>query len=170
MFQTLLILWLALMSSQLLFLVPLFVVPPPPEPPDPMLPMAFGFVAIGVGVAALVVPKALFRKAVIAQRIPMVEAPDPEALPGFNKTVKVPSDPEGAVRSLLQAFQVRTILGCALGEAVSLLGFVLRFLGFGWEVALPYFAVGIALTAVQMPSRSKLVAGIEDVIGVPLRG
>jgi hypothetical protein len=83
-FQTLLILWLALVASQFLFLVPLLVIAPPPEPTQEMLPVVLGLTAMGVGIAALVVPRSMLRNAVLTQRIPMVEAPDPEALPGFS--------------------------------------------------------------------------------------
>jgi hypothetical protein len=155
--------------SQLLFLVPLMVLESPPEPPEAtMMRMAFGAAAMGVGLAALVVPKSLFKNAVLAQRIPLTERPDPEALPGFHKTVSVVADPDATIRSLLPAFQVRTILGCALCEAITLLGFVQKFLGFGWEVAAPFFVLGIGLTVIQLPTESKLVSAIEDVLGVPL--
>jgi hypothetical protein len=159
---------LALTASQLLFLIPLFVIPPPPEPKDSMLPVALGVVAMGLGLAVLVLPKAMLRKAVIAKRIPLVEKPDPEALPGFHKTVSVPENPQAVVRSLIPAYQIRTILGCALAEAITMLGFVQKFLGFGWEAALPFFALGIGLTALQRPTEPRLVAAIEDVLGVPL--
>jgi hypothetical protein len=168
-FQTLLILWLALVASQFLFLVPLLVIPPPPEPTDPVLPVAMGVVAMGLGVAVLVVPKASFRRAVLTQRIPLIQVPDPNALPGFNKTLSAPEDPAAAVRGALPAFQIRTILGCALSEAITLLGFVQKFLGFGWEVAVPFFALGIGLTVLQRPSEARLVAALEDALGVPLR-
>jgi hypothetical protein len=111
----------------------------------------------------------MLRNAVLTQRIPMVEAPDPEALPGFNKSVKVPVDPTAALHALLPAYQMRTILGCALSEAITLLGFMLKFQGFGWELALPFFAVGIGLTLAQKPTEPRLVAAIEDVIGAPLK-
>jgi hypothetical protein len=168
--QTLFLLWIALVASQFVMLIPLFLVPPPAEPSEPMLPMMFGALAMAIGVAALVVPKAVLRKAVLAQRIPLTEVPDPNpnVLPGFNKTIKVAADPEAATRSLLPAYQARTILGCALCEAITLLGFVLKFLGFGWEVAIPFFALGIGFCLLQMPSAARLRAAIEDVIGAPL--
>jgi hypothetical protein len=168
--MTLRIVWGSLLASQFLLLVILnLAAPANAEAPDPMMVPMFALVALSSTVASFLVPRLVFRAGLSKLKFDKVEVPDPQAPPGFNKTVTVARDPERAFRQVFPLYTTRTILGCALGESVSLFGFVLKFLGFDWTMAAPFFVVGIAVCALQFPSNQRCLNEAEAALGFPLK-
>lgn len=168
-FQTLVILWGSLLTSQALFIVVLFMISAPPPNLDPVLLPVGVLVASSAAVASLLVPRVIFNAKVKQLRVEVSEVDDPEGLPGFGKAIKVPKDPMRVIRSLIMPYTTATILGCALAESISIWGFILKFLGAEWVVAAPFFAAGMLLTATHFPSESTCVARAEKALGMTLR-
>jgi hypothetical protein len=156
------------MGSHLIFIAALNVIPPQPDAPDPVMPILLAAMAVPAALMSLFLPKLLFRKAVQGKNVQMIETPDPEGLPGFGKMLRTPADPNGLLRSLLQPYSSRVLVGSALAESVSLLGFVLKFMGFGWGFAAPFFVVGITVCLLQRPSEARFRSEVEETLGMRL--
>lgn len=73
-----------------------------------------------------------------------------------------PDELAAALRAALQRYQVGTIVGCALAEAVALFGLVVAMLGAPYGQAVPFFVAGFALIAVQFPRASVLESLLPD--------
>jgi hypothetical protein len=136
------ILWAALIVSQSLFLLVLWVVRWGPNgqalplPPDPVLFTVLSGVAGGAALMSWVLPLLLFQR-----RAGGTPAPQPgESLP------------PPVMKRLLPAVQPAFMLAWSLSEAVSLSGFVLGFLGFPAEKFAPFFVVGIGMTVLRFPT------------------
>lgn len=67
------------------------------------------------------------------------------------------------LRNLLPAAQISLIVGMALCEAISLLGFILGFLGAPPLHVAPFFAAGLLLALIRFPSEAWLRAQLPDV-------
>jgi hypothetical protein len=167
-FQTLVILWGSLLTSHFIFVFVLTTLPAAESGVPPTLPYLLAAAGLPVAASSIFVPRLLFRNAVRLAKIPLIETPDPAGLPGFGKTIQVAENREAAVRAVTPAYSTRVILGCALAEAVSLFGFVLKFTGFSWSMAAPFFVVGIALAASHFPSRASMIREAEGALGVRL--
>jgi hypothetical protein len=167
-FTTLRILWGGIISSTLLFLVALGVVEHPDELAQPILLPILGLTAAGTAAVAFVLPPFLYRQGLNAQKpnIALQEQPDPEAPEGFGRTVRLPVDAAAAQRSIMAAYFTKTILGCALGEAACLLGFVLGFLGGSTLMVLPCFAMGWLAIGYHFPRDAAMMGPAKEVLGI----
>ncbi len=165
---TLRIIWGGIFSSTVLFLVVLSIVERPGELAEPMMLPVMGLVAASTAVVAVVLPELLFRQGLNAQKpnIAIQEQPDPEAPEGFGRTVLLPSDPAAARRSLLAAYSTKTILGCALSEAVCIFGFVLGFLGVAIPLVVPFFLVGWLLLGYHFPRDAGMLGPAKKILGI----
>lgn len=170
------ILWIALLTSNALYLGVLFYLRaarggPPLAPIDPALAPAFAAVALGVSAASVLLPRRIY--ATVAASAPVETREDVKddplgAMQGFRRPApseRVFADADAARRLALQRNATPFILGMALAESVSLLGFVLGFLGAGEATFLPFFAVGIALQASRFPTMAAIERSFEAAHG-----
>ena len=65
------------------------------------------------------------------------------------------AEPES--RAGLAKWRVANIVSFAFAETVTLFGFVLRFLGWGWNIAGIFFAVGLFLLLLWTPRRIEVL-------------
>jgi hypothetical protein len=146
--RTLRILWGALLAGQLVFPVVLWMLrygpdaQPVPSAPPAMLAPVVGIVGISFAALSFVVPPAQFRK----------------ATGGVTRPRPGESLADAVLERLLGPATVALILSVAMSEAVTLLGFALGMLGFGVKMYAPFFATGIALTLMRMPTTNWLVS------------
>lgn len=155
---TLRIIWGAMLGSVVMFGVVLFVVRGQGGTggtPDPILYAMLGIEGLGLAVASVVVPRFMFRKALTSQNIKIKDEPVPGAFGQYREgasTQRVFADPRGAFLRAMTLYNTPFILGCALGEAVALNGFVLGFMGAPLEIAAVFFAVGLLAIGEKHPS------------------
>lgn len=134
-YRTMTILWFALLSSQFLFLVVLFITKPELFKFDFMKPLldgensvlviALGAVGIVTFLLSFVLRAQLIKQAIAAQNIGMVQS--------------------------------ALIIGCALCEATTLFGLVLAFV-FTYQYFFLWFALGILGIILHFPRRDNLIA------------
>jgi hypothetical protein len=164
-----LLVWGSILGSTGLLLAVLSVVPRPAELESKELLPLFGVLGLVIAGMAVVFPAHLFRQALQRLQIETVEQPDPNALQfgaAAAGVLRVPRYPERARQSLLGAYATKTILGCALGEAVCLLGFTLGFLGLNLQLCVPFFIVGWMLIGYHMPRVSALNEEASRLLGI----
>jgi hypothetical protein len=136
------ILWGAMIVSQSLFLLVLWVLrwgpggKALPDPPEPVMFTALTAAAIGPAVMSWVLPPLGLRRRAAGLAAP----PAGESLP--------PQE----LRRLLPAVQTGFLLAWAMSEAVSLFGFTLGFLGFPPGKVAGFFVVGIGMTVLRFPT------------------
>ncbi len=128
------LLWLALLISQLIFVVVLFVAKPEVFKFDfakPLLPADNGmfitilfFVAVMNVIISVVLRSTFINKAINSQKILLV--------------------------------QTAMIVGCALAESASILGFVSAFV-FSYQYFFLFFIVGISGTLIHFPQRKNFI-------------
>jgi hypothetical protein len=170
------ILWISLLASNALYLGVLFYLRAArggqPFPPiDPALAPAFAVVALGVSAASVLLPRRLY--AAFTPSAPVETREDVKddplgAMQGFRRPApseRVFVDADAARRIALQRNATPFIVGMALAESVSLLGFVLGFLGAGEAIFLPFFAVGVALQAARFPTMAAIERAFEAAHG-----
>jgi hypothetical protein len=151
--MTMRILWGALTMSTLLLVVVAFMARQPQRYP---MPASQAWMLFGVGAVVAVVSFVLPARLVVA------------AL----RQRKRPAVSDGAFTNLDDAVRLATALGqtpfilsMALSEAVSLLGFVVAFLGGPLEVAAVLFASGTLLAASRFPTRTRILGPFERACG-----
>lgn len=156
---TLRILWGAMIASVGMFGVVLFILRGqgglPSGPPPTAMYGALGVIALGLVGASVIVPRRMFRHALAQQKFELGEQPKEGAFGQYraeSPTERVFAEPREAFDRALTLYQVPLILGCALGEAASLNGFVLGFMGAPFEIAAVFLAVGAAAIAEKHPS------------------
>lgn len=137
---------------------------------DPMMAPAFAAVAVGIAVASLLLPRRLYASAASAPiEIRDGVKEDPMgALQGFRRPApseRIFADADAARSAALVRHMSPFIVGMALAESISLLGFVLGFLGAAETIFLPFFAVGIALQATRCPSMAAIERAFEAAHG-----
>ncbi|TAK29432.1 MAG: hypothetical protein EPO40_10495 [Myxococcaceae bacterium] len=170
------ILWLALLTSNFLYVGVLFYLRANRGGQslpaiDPTLAPAFAVVALGVSAASLLLPRRLYASFAASAPIEIRDGvkEDPMgALQGFRRPApseRLFADADAARRAALLRNQSPFIVGMALAESVSLLGFVLGFLGAGEAIFLPFFAVGIALQATRFPTMVAIERAFEAAHG-----
>lgn len=159
--QVLRTVWGALLCSHFLLIVVLLVVPREAVAVDPILLPVLAGAGVMSALASLVVPRLLYRKNVATLQVQRMEVPDPAGMPGFGKSIVVAERSKNVMNGLLARYVTRVILGCALAEATSLYGFILKFLGHDWIISAPFFAVGIALALTHFPRESVYVRDAE---------
>jgi hypothetical protein len=133
-YRTLVIIWAALLMSQLLFLVLIYFVKPevykfdfsqPLLGKEPALVFILGVMSIADFVASLVLRRKYLKQAVAEQNIGLV--------------------------------QTAMIVGCALCEAISLFGLLLVFLQ-GYQYFFAFFALAILGMILHFPRRDSVIA------------
>jgi hypothetical protein len=152
------ILWTALSFSTVFFVVLVTGFRPAPAgPPQAILLPAFAFIAIGMIVVSFVLPRVGYKTAVDNARPEITEVTDASAsdvIPYRDAPRRrVFAKPEEARRKAVVIFQTPFILGMALTESITLLGFTLGWLGHPMWAWAPFFAVGWELFALRFPTK-----------------
>jgi hypothetical protein len=163
---TLRILWAAILTSTLILAGVLAFGVRGGEPmTEPVMLAALGAAALTLAVMSRVMFAALLRQG-FAREAPRIEqAHDPHSAMaqyrGAAPTRRVFANRDQAIKNALRALHSATIVALAMSEAVGILGFVLGFLGFGWQKVAPFFVLSVALIASLFPSEKKAVSALE---------
>jgi hypothetical protein len=176
MLQTPRILWLALLTSNAMYLGVLFFVragrtDAPPGPPAPAMIGGLACAALVTAAASVLLPRRLFAQAASSADVAVrgdVKDDPLGAQQGFRRAApseQVFADPPAARRKAVAAFMTPFIVGMAMAESVSLFGFVLGFLGADVLVFAPFFVVGVALQASRFPSMPAIERAFEAARG-----
>lgn len=163
--MTVRILWGALLASTVMFLVVLLFVPNEHPNPMPILPPAFGVMALGMAVLSFALPSQQQKSALTRASVAVTEEADPNAsgiIPYRDAPKRrVFADPKAAETTAFVAYQTPFILGCALSESIALFGFVIGFLGHPAPFFMPFFALSWLLLAVRFPTLARVRAPLE---------
>jgi len=163
---TLRILWGAMLGSIGMYLVVLLLVRKQQSSgaaPTVMI-VVLAVISLGLTTASVVLPRHLFRKVVAKQDLPIKEEPLPGAFGQYREgsaTQRVFAKPKKAFDRALTLYNTPFVLGCALGEAVAVFGFVLGFLGAPLEIAAVFFAVGAIAIGEKYPSIASITKQLE---------
>ncbi len=146
------IMWLALLSSQCLYAVLLYVpgliefglVAPPLA-----VRFALAAAALTVAVASFVVPRILWNAAL------------------KQTSYRAPTDvarqhDDEALRQGMKLGMAPFIIGLALNEGVAVLGFVLGFMGEHWLFTSPFFVLAIVLMFARVPTAEAFIGPLRD--------
>lgn len=168
--QTIRILWFALFSSTLMFIVVRFVVPPASVTPEPLMLPISGMAALTVLVVSVILPRRFLELGMRSRKVEIIEADDPKAssdvIPGGEGPKRrVFADRNAALAAAFPVYQTPFILGMALSESIALFGFALWHVGFGLYEGLPFFVVAWISMAFRFPSLEKLVTAMERAHG-----
>ena len=166
------LLWAAILSSNLFVLavIALGARALHPDPAVRLYPPIFGALAAAIAVVAVALPARGFAVALRAMKV-RVEEDAGEGLGGFRQAALVRrrvADPEQTLVDALTRFQTALVLGMALAEAISLLGFVLAFFGLPVAQWVGFFVVGGGLMLSKFPRVATVVRGIERATGASL--
>lgn len=160
--HTPIILWCALLGSQFIYvgllLAPGLLTAPSTEPPEPGLALVFAAVAIALAITSFVLPMVLLRTALANAEVEIEEVPT-----GFRQmgpSIRRFANLADAERVSIRVGLTPMILGLALSEAVSVLGFILGFLGHPMLVWTLFFVCGIVLTAIRFPTRQRFLEAL----------
>lgn len=164
-YRTLVILFFALLSSNVVFVGIALTAPPALEPPDPI--MLFTLIAVSImtlGVS-FVLPLNLEKKGLAGLSLPIeahAEA-DPNVPTSFAKhnTSRRFADPKAALFRALGVTMTPFILRMALREAIGIYGLMLAMLGHPLAHALPFLAVSFATQALEFPRLSRVADALE---------
>lgn len=157
---TLRVLWAAILSATIAFLV--IPVSAGDAATGPTLLLPFAFVALGSAVASVFLPRYVLAQGLAKLELQTVEVDDPErAFGSMVRKRRVFRDPELALRAGYRVHQTAMILGLALAEAVAIYGFVLKFLGAELSSVAPFFVVSWALILYRFPRRSVIAHSLE---------
>jgi hypothetical protein len=121
-------------------------------------------VSVPIAAMSLILPERIFGKALLAAKHPIEERPDPDAIGMYRDSapkIRVFADPKQAEQRAWIVYQPALIIAIALGEAITVNGFLLGHLGYSAAEAGAFFAVGIALTAWRFPRRATIVTALE---------
>jgi hypothetical protein len=140
--------------------------------PGAALPIVLAVVALVDTALSFVLPAQIFRNAVRARKLAVVEEVDPAAMPGAYRAeapkVRVFKTPAKAESAAVAAGMTSMVVQLAMREMVALLGFVLLFLGLAPVVWAPFFAVGWITLAMAWPSRRAWIGWVERAYGARL--
>jgi hypothetical protein len=159
------VLWAAILSSVGVMFVVLRVAEHPSEPQKPELFPIFGFFALSVAAASVLLPARLHAEVARAQRLETREEPNTVTPDAPSATRRVFVEPEKARAVAWRLFMSPFIISLALSEAVALSGFVLGFSGFPEERVLPFFLVSAVLLALRFPKASAAEKMLEKSLG-----
>lgn len=134
------ILFVALLSSLVIYLVVCYVLAAQGEPPVTAAPIellkpAFGTLAFFSLIASFALRARLLRKA-IAELPAQID--------------------ESQAEAVIRAATTPWILGWALCESVAIYGMILFIMTFRWELFLPFWGIGLAAMLAQAPSLRSL--------------
>jgi hypothetical protein len=165
-FKSIVIVWWGIFGSAGAFLIVLATVPRPDALAQPeMLPL-LALVAASTCALGAILPGRIFAQALKGQQIDAIEVADPHQAQGFGRVIKVPRQPEQAQRVVLGIYTTKTILGCALGESVSLFGLVLGMLGAPLPMCLPFFVAGGLVQAYHYPRLASMLQQATTALGI----
>jgi len=167
--MTVRILWFSLLVSTAMFLVVLVFAKNPEPNRMPILPPAFGVMALGLAVLSFVIPGQVQRTACARASLQLTEQADPNAssvIPYRDAPKRlVFADLEQASRAAFVAYQPAMIIGCSLCEAIALSGFVIAYMGHPLPLALPFFALSWLLFALRFPTLARVRGPLEKAKG-----
>ncbi len=162
------VLWGALLAATLVYLyIGEMAVDPEMEPNEALLP-GLAVAALVSAVASFLLPRFIHRAAVARADLRVKDIPDPNGSVMFRErssTIRVFADPNRARQRAYQLFLAPFILSLALTESIAIDGLILRFTGFPWVAALPFFAASWALYAVRFPRIRSVLAPLEAAEG-----
>lgn len=148
--QTVRMLWFAMTMAQVAFLAIAFVVPPAGNGAPPLaLVGAMAVAALSIGGASVVVPTLLRPK--VEERLSVLAADPAQDRAALRQAV---------LSGLLPVF----LVGCALSEAVSVLGLALAFQGANPGVFVPFVAAGVMLLAMRFPTEARFFGSLADAV------
>lgn len=133
-YKTLIILWFALLMSQIMFLVIIFITKPEMFKFDLSKPLLGENAVIIIAFAVLALANF-----------------------GLSFVMKKRSFEQAATEQKISLVQTGLIIACALCEAISLLGMVLAF-AFSYQLFFLWFALGIFGILLHFPRRDTLIA------------
>jgi hypothetical protein len=131
------VLWFSLLTSQLMFVFILWFVrwragTPSIDPPDRMMLPVLGFAASTTTVLSLIIPGRILA----------------------NVRKNLPGNDAATRGKRAVAERSAWLVGCAMAESVSLMGFVVGFLGFPPLTSVPFFLVSFLLFGARFPAGS----------------
>lgn len=134
------ILFVALLSSLVVYLVVCYLLAAQGEPPGTAAPIeilkpAFGTLAFFSLIASFALRARLLRKAIAGLPTRIDEA---------------------MAETVIRAVMTPWILGWALCESVAIYGMILFIMTFRWELFLPFWGIGLAAMLTQAPSLRSL--------------
>lgn len=138
------ILWMSLTLSHIFFAIALWMVRFGPSATvseadiGPIFPSVFIGIAFLSAILSFLLPRLTLKKA--AERLKIHHRPT-----------------EAQIKLLLPAAQTSLILGLALCETISLLGFILGYQGAAIHQFAPFFAMGLLLVLPRFPSENWLL-------------
>ncbi len=161
--MTMRIVWGAMCVSILVIAATLVFVrysnrPLPDEPVSP-LPLIFGAIALLVLVLSVIIPRQVVRRTLLQHTPKLTEELAPDAVGMYREVAarrKVFAKPERVRERTAPIYYKALILALALGEAVTLFGFVLGFQGFGPVTVAPFFVVGFIANLLRFPRLSTI--------------
>ncbi|MEO0322866.1 MAG: hypothetical protein AAF447_07905 [Myxococcota bacterium] len=168
------ILWAAMLASTALYLVMLGVVKGPDTPPDRFLALVVNAVGLAVAAASVAVPTLLWNTARRTLRPVIEEVPDHEAEAGLFRdavpTKRVITQGAALLSEALTRAHAPLIVAIAMSDAVSILGFVLAFLGHPPLHWVPLYVLGVLLLLLRAPLLKRLVRNLEAHFDAELTG
>lgn len=135
------ILFVALLSSLVVYLVVCYLLAAQGEPPVTAAPIeilkpAFGTLAFFSLIASFALRARLLRKAIAGLPAQQLD--------------------EAMAETVIRAAMTPWILGWALCESVAIYGMILFIMTFRWELFLPFWGIGLAAMLAQAPSLRSL--------------
>jgi hypothetical protein len=154
------ILYLALFAMIFMYAgVAMVAAPQPAEPLDPIMAFVFGLLGLSCSAASFLVPRKLLDLVYATQKPAIHEKAEAREDALFRDEAvmqRVFADPAEVRRMLLQMHMTPFILGLALSESVAVFGLIVRFLGYSWGIALPFFVLSAVLIAARFPTMAAL--------------
>lgn len=133
-YRTLVIIWVALLFSQVMFLVVIFFAKPEVFKFDWTKPLLGGNAPVVIALAVLAIANF-----------------------GLSFVMKKRSYEQAVAEQKIALVQTGLVLACALCEAISLLGMVLAF-AFSYQYFFAWFALGILGILLHFPRRDTVIA------------
>jgi F0F1-type ATP synthase membrane subunit c/vacuolar-type H+-ATPase subunit K len=141
------------------------------SPEQPMMFPAMSAAALMVAAMSFVVPRMIHHNALRAAKLPVEEVDDPDAVGMFRSAAakqRVFADPKRARSLALAIYMTPFILGMALGEAISLFGFILGFNGSALLHVVPFWILCWLLFALRFPTEARALRPLETVYDATL--
>lgn len=164
-YRTLVILFFALLSSNVIFVGVALTAPPVSTAPDPIMLYVLIAVSLATLGVSFVLPSNFEKKGLAGLSLAIEEhtEADPNVPTSFAKhnTSRRFIDPKAAIARALGVTMTPFILRMALREAVGIYGLVLAMLGHPFMHALPFFALSFLTQALAFPKLSGIADDLE---------
>ena len=172
--MTMRILWGALFSSTVIYLVVVVVLRAQGAElagtaAPPGLAPVFALLAVVIAAVSIALPRKISRDALLRLELKVSERAADERM--FSEGKRRPrrfSDPAEARERAFPVLQTAFILGMALAESIAIFGFTLLLMGLSLTVALPFFAVCWVLMVGRFPVVKKLEQQLVEVFDADL--